>query len=232
MSQMIRPARDPVHCRPEAYRRFAQQIPKLETTDGLLRAAIAVSLHELHDVDPEVAPSRLRFLADRVQARLRSKHREALLAHLHEVLFEEESFVGNSDDYYNPRNSYVPIVLETHKGIPITLTLIYKVVGERLGLHVEGINAPGHFMARVEDRGGAMLVDPFAGGRAMTEEEALQRVEEVIGGTLPPGDAYLQPATHRQWLGRMLASLKNIFTTEGRREDTAAMGELQQLLVT
>lgn len=230
MSQTIRPMKGPVHCWPDAYYRFAQQVPRIETTDGLLRAAIAVSMHELRDADPELVPQRLQFLADRVRGRFRSKHHEAVLAHLHQVLFEEERFIGNLDDYYNPANSYLPMVLETRRGIPISLTLLYKVVAEQLGLRAEGINAPGHFLARVEDRRGSMLIDPFSGGRAMTEEEAIQRVEEVIGQSLPPGETYLQPATHRQWINRMLTNLKNIFSTQNRRDDVAAMSELQDLL--
>jgi regulator of sirC expression with transglutaminase-like and TPR domain len=78
--------------------------------------------------------------------------------------------VGNATDYYNPRNSYLPLVLKTREGLPITLTLVYKCVLDGLGLTVHGINAPGHFMAGVEsaDADGAeparMLVDPFEGG--------------------------------------------------------------------
>ena len=63
----------------------------------------------------------------------------AVLAHLHEVLFDEEGFAGNVDDYYNVANSYLPVVLETRRGIPISLTLLYKLVAERLGLPVQGV---------------------------------------------------------------------------------------------
>ena len=73
---------------------------------------------------------------------MRSESTQAILANLHEILFTEEGFRGNTSDYYNPRNSFLPAVLESHRGIPLTLSLIYKAVGGRLGLAIRGSTAP------------------------------------------------------------------------------------------
>ena len=70
------------------------------------------------------------------------------------VLFEEEGFAGNLERYYNALNSYLPVVLNARRGLPIVLGLIYKAVGESAGLLVEGINAPGHFLVRIETDSG------------------------------------------------------------------------------
>ncbi len=220
----------PVHCHPRAFHLFAGYLPSIDSSEGLLRAAAAISLHELDGVDPEQVGRRLGEFAGRIRARLRSNHVQAVLAHLHEVLFAEEGFAGNVDDYFNPYNSYLPAVLETRLGIPITLSLIYKVVGEQLGLRIEGVNAPGHFMARLRIDDGIMLVDPFAGGRVLTPEEAIARIEEVTGRSVLPGGRYLATATHRQWLARILVNLQNTFASMGRSEDLAAMVELQALV--
>jgi regulator of sirC expression with transglutaminase-like and TPR domain len=219
-----------VHCRPEAFHLFSSQVSHLETTEGLLHAAVAISRHELNGPPPEAVLARLHALGDRVVARVRGHSVQVLLAHLHDVLFEEEHFTGNVDDYYNPFNSYLPKVLETHLGIPITLTLIYKVVGERVGLHIEGVNAPGHFLAKVKVDNGTMLIDPYSAGRLITQEEALARIEEVTGRRATSPRSALPRATHAQWIARMIANLHNIFATQNRREDVAAMVELQSLL--
>ena len=220
----------PSYCRREAYQRFKAQLPAIETSRGLLLAAIAISSHQLQDVDPDLVEARLDGFAEAVLSRVRSQDPKALLAHLHYVLFEEEGFAGNSDDYYNPLNSYLPVVVETKRGIPITLTLVYKCVAERVGLKVRGINAPGHFFARTQVGNDWMLVDPFFGGRTLTDEEARAQVSKIIGQ--PVGDAaqLFEPATHRAWLLRMTQNLQAVFAHTKREKDRAAMEELQQLL--
>lgn len=220
----------PYTCRTEAYDLFAAQIPELETTEGLLKAAIAISMHVFDDVDPDDIDCRLLALAGRVRSRVRGDNTQALLAHLHYVLFEEEGFAGNVRDYYHPLNSFLPAVLELRRGIPITLSLIYKVVAERVGLEVEGVNAPGHFLARVKvDRGG-MLVDPFYRGSVLTELEAFNRIEYVTKRQIPHSRHFLRAATHEQWISRILANLQHIYAANDRTDDLAAMNELQSLL--
>jgi regulator of sirC expression with transglutaminase-like and TPR domain len=217
-------------CRPEAFHLFAEQMPRVESTGGLVAAAVAISMHELEGVDLAAVRQRIDRLAARVRARVRSDNVQALLAHLHDVLFDEGGFTGNVDDYYNSLNSYIPAVLETRRGIPITLTLLYKAVAEPLGLEVEGINAPGHFMGRVKSDDGSMLVDPFSEGRLLSQEDAFQRIEEIIGREVPRTPRLLPRATHRQWLARILANLRPIFARAKRHDDVAAMTELGTLL--
>src|SRR5207253_2280148 len=102
--------------------------------------------------------------------------------------------------YYSPANSYLPEVLRTRRGLPITLVLIYKCVAERIGLEVQGINSPGHFLAAVrrgernknaEKRGGWMYVDPFYGGELLNRDDVCRRIAETTG---------LLPADSGQWL--------------------------------
>lgn len=220
----------PRDCRPEAYELFARQMPVIETSGGLLTAAVAVSMHELEDVSPASVDRTLSGYADAVRQRVRSRSTEALLAHLHDVLFEEAGFVGNVEDYYNPLNSYVPAVLESRRGLPIALSLIYKIVAERVGLDVVGVNAPLHFMAGVRDGGKLMLIDPFFGGRTLSKEEALSRLDRIAGTPVPRVDEMLPIATHRQWIARMLQNLINVFQHVGLEREMRAMTELKGLL--
>lgn len=217
-------------CREQAYELFAAGVANLDSTVGLLKAATAINMHGDDSVTFEAIDSEIRTLAARVRCRLKTNHPSALLAHLHRVLFEEEGFDGNREDYYNPRNSYIASVLESRRGMPIALCLIYKCVAERLPIAVEGIGAPGHFLARVEVEGRAALIDPFYGGRVLTREEAIRRVEQTTGCTVPDCVDVLAPVTHRQWLERMLNNLQVVFAQNNCPADLAAMRELAALL--
>jgi len=217
-------------CRPEAYQFFLEQLPNLHSTEGLVRAAIAISMHAIDDVDPQRIEQRLRVLSVRVRERSPSLTPPAILANLHAVLFDEEGFVGNLERYYNALNSYLPAVLNSRLGLPNTLSLIYKAVGEWAGLEVEGINAPGHFLVRVRCNNRWMIVDPFFGGQKLTRDEAYDRLDRVHGRPIPRCEEFLGTATHEQWVARILGNLRQLFATEGRRDDLAAMTELSHAL--
>ena len=92
---------EPVVCRPEAYWSFSQQLPLLGTTDGLWRATAAISMHAMDDVELPGVDERLEVLAERVRAGARSGRPLAVLAHLHDVLFDRERFCGDTQNYYS-----------------------------------------------------------------------------------------------------------------------------------
>ncbi len=229
----------PAYCHPAAHAAFAREMPRVDTTRGLLRAAFAIAQHEHPGANVDDAEATIGQLGDTVNARIRSPNPQARLAHLHDVLFDVVGFGGNIEDYYNPANSYLPDVLATHRGLPITLVLVYKCVAEEVGLLVRGINSPGHFLAAVQcpEPGQSsaagnqwMYVDPFYRGGLLTEGDVYRRIAEATGRDDPPSPAWLAPATHRQWLARMLNNLQAVFAHTGRERDLYAMQELQELL--
>lgn len=223
----------PAYCRPAAFRLFREQLAEVETIDGLFRAAFAIALHERPEADLAEAETIVENLSDTVASRVRSRATPALMAHLHDVLFDVFGLRGNVDDYYHPANSYLANVLRSKQGLPITLVLIYKRVAEPLGLSVHGVNAPGHFLAEVEDRDsteGALYIDPFFGGGVLTEKEVAVRVQQATGLETAMVPGLMARATHRQWLGRMLNNLQAVFTALGQDRDVCAMQELQALL--
>ena len=227
-------------CHPAAYDAFASELPQLETTPGLFRAAFAIARHEHPYAEVSLAERTIDDLADTVRKRVHSESIDARLAHLHDVLFEVVGFVGNVDDYYNPANSYLPEVLRTHRGLPITLVLIYKCVAERIGLTVSGINSPGHFLAAVSaaddnrdpasDSAARMYVDPFYGGELLNNADVSRRIADSTGIVVDNSNELLKVATHRQWLTRMLNNLLAVFAHTGHERNLYAMQELQQLL--
>ena len=193
-------------------------------------------MHQMDDVDPAGVENTLSQYAQRVRSRVRGSQPQALLAHLHEVLFEEEGFSGNADDYYNPFNSYLPSVLQTKRGLPITLSLLYKNVADRLGLRTWGVGLPGHFLiAMNQTEGGGqgeepLLIDPFAGGRLLTIDEAQDRMRQLLGPEAEWSSEMLQPASNRYWLTRVLQNLLHVFGSGNQYSEMAAVLEMEMLL--
>jgi regulator of sirC expression with transglutaminase-like and TPR domain len=226
----------PSHCNKRAFACLQQHLPELGTTRGLMRCAVAVSMHELIRVDPASVESQVDKLIVKIGRRLKSSHPRAVMAHAHDVLFEERGLKGNRADYYNPRNSYLSIVLRTGRGIPISLSLLYKCVVEPLGVSVHGINSPGHFLIGVDGSSsddlvsGRTILDPFDAGRMLSRDEALQACRDVIGDAPMPDDA-LEPASHQDWLVRMIQNLCRVFERLEQRDDIAAMLEMRELVL-
>ncbi len=221
---------EPIYCRPEAYQFFAEQMPVLWSTQGLVRAAIAVSMHALDDADPDRTEFQLQSLSDRVRAAADSSRLAALQGALHQVLFVEEGFAGDTQRYYHALNSYLPAVLNARTGLPITLGLLYKAVGEGAGLTVAGVNAPGHFLVRVRTETGWQIVDPFYHGELMTRDQVFERLDLIAQRSLPRNDKLLAAPTHLQWLFRLIGNLRQLFQAEGRLDDLRAMNELVDVL--
>jgi regulator of sirC expression with transglutaminase-like and TPR domain len=153
-------------------------------------------------------------LASRDLSRLAPEHQADAVSRL---VFEQLGFRGNEQDYYDPRNSLLPDVLDRKLGIPITLALVYCEIARRAGVNASGISFPGHFLVRVDSSGtdAAAVLDPFFGGRRL-DEVALQKLLERASPNvkLVPSE-HLAPASHRTFLVRMLINLKWIYATRG-----------------
>jgi len=223
---MIRPQL----CHPPAFQLLASSLARIESTAGLVHAAIAVSLHAFDDVIPEHVEAKLDGLSLRVQRRVRGGSIHAKLAHLHDVLFGEEGFIGDAFDPSAPLNRYLPVVLETRKGAAISLCLVYKAVAERVGIPVIGLNVPGHFLVKVVDAAEQLVVDPFSAGRMLSHGELARRFGRCDRSA--DAGASLPVATHRQWISRLIGDLQHAFSLSVRSSDLAAMTELQDLVST
>ncbi|MCA9197142.1 MAG: transglutaminase family protein [Planctomycetales bacterium] len=221
---------NPESCNIVAFEQFSNAIAELDTTAGLLKASVAISRHFSEQGDYRSVRNELDEISATVRKRVISRQQRAFLAHLHEVLFHEYGFQGNREAYYSAENNLLPSVLRSRRGIPITLTLIYKAVAEDLGLYVQGINAPGHFLAEVTTDDDSFIVDAYFDGRLLSREEAFDRIDQVTGQSVPRSDDLLLPSSNAQWISRILNNLQNIFAATGSRRDLVAMTELDSLL--
>ena len=187
------------------------------------RAALAIARIAYPGLDPAPYLAELDGLAAAAAARIPAgaPANDAVRA-VAGFLFREHGFHGNADDYYDPRNSFLNDVLARRTGIPITLAVVLIETSTRLGLPVEGVGFPGHFLVRVPGDDGPVLLDPFAGGRPVPREELLGRLQAMAGPTAPrvtdvPPDA-VEPAGTRDILARMLRNLLRIYL---ERDDAA-----------
>lgn len=133
---------------------------------------------------------------------------------LNNYFYQELGFAGNLNDYYNPDNSYLHKVLETRRGIPISLAIIYMELAQQLGLDVKGVSFPGHFLMKLSVKNGDIILDPF-NGASLSREDIEERLEPFFVNGRSPDDrplaSYLAEAAPRAILVRMLHNLKALF---------------------
>ena len=183
----------------------------------LLEAAVAIAQHDFPRLDVQSTLAEIDTLAARLKRRLAADAAPMQrLRLLNRFFFQELGFSGNVNDYYDPRNSYVHCVLETRRGIPITLALLYVELANQIGLDACGISFPGHFLAKVHMPQGEIVIDPFT-GQSMSRDalDALlapyrrRSVKSGLGEA--PLGTFLQPARPREVIARMLRNLKEVF---------------------
>jgi len=209
---------------------FAALVAAGERTD-LARAALTIARIAYPTLDPDPSLRELDTLAAAVRPRLFPDAAPDVAAReLSAYLFGERGFRGNRDEYYDPRNSYLNDVLTRRTGIPISLSVVFIETGARLGLAIEGVGFPGHFLVRVPTATGALILDPFFGGRAIDDAELLSRYRALHGEDVSalPRDA-LETTGTLAILTRMLRNLLRIYLE--RKESPHALAAADLLLV-
>jgi len=211
---------------------FAELMARDEAEIDLARACLLISQDAYPGLDVEGYLGEIERHAARLRGRLReTPGAEERVVALNQFLFDELGFSGNAGNYYDPRNSYLNEVLDRRTGIPLTLSVLYLEVGRRVGLALEGVSFPGHFLVRLPLRGSMLVLDPFAGGEPQSEVDLRARLRRVIPegatGPLPvdelPLDQFLEPAGKRQILARLLRNLKGIYREADKPERLLAV---------
>jgi regulator of sirC expression with transglutaminase-like and TPR domain len=179
----------------------------------LVRGALLIAAEQYPQLDIEECVGRL----DRLGADLRARLREDIgptdaIRSLNRYMFGELGFRGATDDYYDPRNSFLNEVLERRVGIPITLAIVYMHLGSHLGLRLAGVSFPGHFLVRCAVHEGTLVLDPYHKGISL----GIPDLQERLAGGQSPGPspaevaAMLAPAHPREILARLLRNLRGI----------------------
>ena len=137
-----------------------------------------------------------------------------IIEKINDLLFNVQKFKANTDDYYNPLNSYLNIVIERKRGIPITLCILYMRVARSVSFKMYPVNFPGHFLIKhiLEDNSGEIIVDPFNGGRIMDDYSLKALIEQAYPQqNIPLTHALVEKATAAQVLIRMMNNLKGSY---------------------
>ncbi len=191
---------------------FRSAVQRPATKIDLAWAALLYARDAYPDLDPMLYLNQLDEWAADIQPDIAASIDP--IATLNRFLFEDLRFDGNRRFYGDPRNSYLNQVIDRRLGLPITLSVLYIEVARRLGLQVEGIGLPGHFIVRYVDQDGAHYLDPFHQGRRLTSEDCRNLVIDLSSGKLEFQPVMLEPVDARQILTRMLTNLKNAYVQE------------------
>jgi regulator of sirC expression with transglutaminase-like and TPR domain len=199
---------------------------------SLAEGALLIAADEYSGLDIDGYLARIDDMGLELRRRLRSDagKTETIVA-LNRYVFEELGFSGNSGDYYDPRNSYLNDVIERRLGIPITLSVLYIEIGGRVGLSLEGVSFPSHFLVKCTLRNGAVILDPYAGGASLGLPELQERLKAAVKDIEPDPAlvaSLLAPASPKDVLARVLRNLRAIYET--RKEPLKALAASNRII--
>lgn len=168
--------------------------------------SLLLAQHAYQDLDPREEMAKLDDLAARVA--------EPTLDGLRRLLFDELGYTGDGANYYHPRNSFLNQVVMRRRGLPISLAVLMIEVGRRVGVPLDGVGMPGHFLVRdrvLPD----LFIDPFAGGKTL-DAKGCEAIFRTFAGPKAPFRAdYLRPVSTQDILTRMVANLVNAYRRQG-----------------
>jgi regulator of sirC expression with transglutaminase-like and TPR domain len=178
----------------------------------LIRGALTIARTEYPHLEIEEYAARIESMAARAASLSPASDTQSLMAAVNKVVFDQANLKGNREDYYDPRNSFLNDVLDRGLGIPITLSIIYMEVANRVGLPLSGVGMPGHFLLKhcAED-GQERLIDCFNRGDIVSRQDCQMRLDEIYSGEMKLRPEFLHTISRRQILTRMLNNLKTVY---------------------
>jgi len=194
----------------EPVRQLRALMRRPEEQISLAEAALWIASLEYPEMDRAAYLARLDELAKPLLPRLAGETDPTnIIAAINERLFKEEGFRGNTEDFYDPRNSYLNDVMDRRRGIPIMLSTIYLELASRLSFPLAGVGMPGHYLVRHTYFD--IFIDPFEQGRTLTVDECEERMHKALGEKLPFEKELLEPAPKLRTVMRMLNNLRNVY---------------------
>jgi regulator of sirC expression with transglutaminase-like and TPR domain len=159
---------------------FYQEIQQPDEQICLERAALYLAKEEYPHLEVEEYLNALDTMAAEVQERLpQEPYPLKILKTVNQYLYEDLKFKGNTTEYYDPRNSFLNDVIDRRTGIPITLSLLYLAITQRIHFPMVGIGMPGHFIIRPTVGEMEVFVDPFNQGEILFPQDCRDRLSQV-----------------------------------------------------
>jgi regulator of sirC expression with transglutaminase-like and TPR domain len=198
-----------------ARRRFQEIASRPDPLLDLVEASLVIALEESPALDVEHHLIEVRRWSEAVRGRLEgSRDVERIVETINHLLFDEEGFRGENDDYYDPRSALLSEALERHAGLPMTLSILYLELSRRVGMEAAGVALPGRFLVKFTGPFGAIVVDPFDGGRVLTTVELQKILDAMYGGGVQLREHHLRSFSPREILARELAQLKAAYLAQ------------------
>ena len=196
----------------------------------LVEASLVISLEDHPGLEIDHYLQQVGQWSDAVRARLEgSRDVERVVESINRLLFEEEGFHGEDDDYYDPRTAALHDLLDRHSGLPITLSILYLELSRRVGVEVAGVSLPGRFLVKFTGVFGQIVVDPFDGGRVLSTIELQQLLDSLYGGGVRLREHHLRSFSSKEVLARELAQLKSAYLAQ--RDLPRAVASVERLLI-
>lgn len=197
------------------------QMPDAELEHG----AFLLALHRFPGLNVRTFQTQLDSMAEAIRPRIESAEGIGKAFVLSSYMCNELGFRGNSEHFSDPNNSYINCVLESRRGIPVTLCTIFILLGRRLGLPVYGVNMPAHFLAKYKDDKHEVFFDIFNGGNPIMKEQCIQF---LIKAGIKPQAKYFQAATGQNILMRMICNLLAVSQTKKKTRFVKELGILME----
>jgi regulator of sirC expression with transglutaminase-like and TPR domain len=174
---------------------------------------------------PEINPAAYHAVLDEFAEELRGRinpdaEPRSQLTVINEYLFRELGFRGNEENYFDPKNSYLNLVLDRRTGNPISLCLVYLLLARRLQLPIAGIGLPGHFVCRYQSSRDSVYIDAFDHGRLLTKADCVQY---LIHSAFGLHEQFLTPVPPRRWLMRTCGNLHQSYLHLEKHDDATRM---------
>jgi regulator of sirC expression with transglutaminase-like and TPR domain len=200
---------------------------------NLVEASLVIDLEDRPGVDIDRYLEQVGEWSDAVRERLEGSHDvERIVEGINALLFRDEGFHGEDEDYYNPRSALLSETLDRHAGLPITLSILYIELSRRLtpdGMDVSGVSLPGRFLVKFSGAFGQVVVDPFDGGRVLSNLELQKILDATFGGGVRLREHHLRSFTRREILARELAHLKSAYLA--KHDLARAAASIDRLLI-
>ena len=213
-----------------ARQRFREITGRPDPALDLVEASLVIALEDEPGIAIDRYLEQVNAWTDAIRERLEgSRHVERIVDSINKLLFEEEGFHGEDEDYYDPRSALLNATLDTHAGLPITLSILYIEISRRVGVDVSGISLPGRFLVKFSGEFGQLVIDPFDGGRVLSTIELQKLLDDVYGGGVRLREHHLRSFTAKEILARELAHLKSAYLA--RHDLVRAAASMDRLLI-
>ena len=213
-----------------ARQRFVEIARTPDERLDLVEGSLVIALEDDPSIDIGRYLERVGEWSDAVRERLEgSRDIDRVVESINRLLFDEEGFRGEDEDYYDPRSALLSETLDRHAGLPISLSVLYIEISRRVGADVSGVSLPGRFLVKFSGAFGIIVVDPFDGGRVLTTIELQKLLDDVYGGGVRLREHHLRSFSPKEILARELAHLKAAYLAQ--HDLARAAASIDRLLI-